>query len=113
MTDTWIPIRSRFELGEFRLTASADKAISSHDIAVALSRHANGDWGDLSDKERAKNDDSLKNGGRLVSLYRNFNGVKFSIVTEADRSATTVLLPEDYQPLIQTNGPEQTRPRTD
>jgi hypothetical protein len=61
-----------------------------------LQRHQAGDWGDVDEHDRQENELSLKNGFRLLSVYHAANGVKFWIITEADRSATTVLLPEDY-----------------
>ena len=99
MTDFWVPIRSRFLLGEFRVTAAADRTLAPLAIANALARHARGDWGDVSEEEREMNEASLQSGGRLVSVYHDDNGTPFSFVTEADRSATTLLLRDDYQPL--------------
>lgn len=61
-----------------------------------MRRHAKGDWGDLDVEDLQANDAALKSGGRLVSSYRTESGTKFWIITEADRSATTVLLPEEY-----------------
>jgi hypothetical protein len=66
------------------------------DIQSALSRHANGDWGDVDETDRKENELSLEKGFRLLSVYKDRNDAKFWIITEADRSATTVLLPEDY-----------------
>ena len=62
----------------------------------ALRRHARGDWGDLDDEDRKANDRALQEGSRLFSAYKTKAGVKFWIITEADRSATTVLLPDEY-----------------
>ena len=61
-----------------------------------LRRHVAGDWGDLDEADRQENEKSLKNGFRLLSAYRSITGIRFWIITEADRSLTTVLLPEDY-----------------
>ena len=66
------------------------------DIPIALGRHAAGDWGDVCEADRRENELSVNQRLRLLSVYRDRNGVKFWIITEADRSATTVLLPEDY-----------------
>jgi hypothetical protein len=55
-----------------------------------------GDWGDLSDDDRKENEFSLVHGFRLLSSYRLRNGVKLWVITEADRSSTTLLLPEEY-----------------
>lgn len=62
----------------------------------ALARHAAGDWGDLCDEDWHTNNEAPKNGARLFSAYHSDDGVKFWIITEADRSVTTVLLPEEY-----------------
>lgn len=64
-------------------------------IHAALDRHHAGDWGDVSPGDKAANDADLKHGGQLLSAYR-WGAIKFWIITEADRSATTVLLPEEY-----------------
>jgi hypothetical protein len=65
-------------------------------MAVALARHSSGDWGDVCEEDRKENDLSLKEGFRLLSVYTTSTGTKLWIITEADRSVTTVLLPEDY-----------------
>ncbi len=65
-------------------------------IESPIARHAAGDWGDLSDEDRAENELSLRQGFRLLSAYHSAAGVKFWIITEADGLATTVLLPEEY-----------------
>ena len=62
----------------------------------ALRRHVYGDWGDLDDEDKAENEFSVENGYRILSSYTSSNGIKFWVITEADRSATTVLLPEEY-----------------
>ncbi len=65
------------------------------DLLAYLQRHLCGDWGELCDEDKAENDFSLKNGFRLMSAYPTPCG-KLWIITEADRSATTFLLPEEY-----------------
>jgi len=62
----------------------------------ALQRHVRGDWGNLDDEDKQANEDALHRGSRLLSSYQTSQNVKFWIITEADRSVTTVLLPEDY-----------------
>lgn len=64
--------------------------------AVLLRRHVSGDWGDLSQSDKVSNDQALTAGGRIFSAYRVTELVKFWVITEADRSATTILLPEEY-----------------
>lgn len=61
-----------------------------------LNRHAAGDWGDLSNDDRRANAEALKDGSRLLSAYHLKDGTKIWIITEVDRSATTVLLPAEY-----------------
>ena len=60
-----------------------------------LERHLNGDWGDPDDEDKAENDFSVKNGFRILSAY-NTPGGRLWVITEADRSVTTFLLPEEY-----------------
>lgn len=61
-----------------------------------LNRHAAGDWGSLSQQERLANAEALREGSRLLSIYQLKDGTTIWIITEADRSATTVLLPAEY-----------------
>ena len=60
-----------------------------------IARHGRGDWGELSPEDRQANAAALKNGWRILSAYR-IQAVRFWVITEADRSVTTVLLPEEY-----------------
>ena len=60
-----------------------------------LERHLSGDWGDLDDEDKAENDFSVKNGFRILSAYDTPSG-RLWVITEADRSVTTFLLPEEY-----------------
>ena len=87
---------SKFPLGQTVITANARDTLHPADIPSALSRHAAGDWGDVGEADRRENELSLEKGFRLLSIYKDRNGTKFWIITEADRSATTVLLSEDY-----------------
>jgi hypothetical protein len=83
-------------LGRVVITANAKDVLHPEDIPIALARHADGDWGELDEHDRRENEVSLAQGLRLLSAYRDRSGRKFWIITEADRSATTILLPEDY-----------------
>ncbi|MFN0007204.1 MAG: plasmid related protein [Planctomycetota bacterium] len=65
-------------------------------MTQALRKHARADWGELCDEDLYANDMALLDGSRLLSSYSTKGGIKFWIITEADRSATTVLLPEEY-----------------
>ena len=86
----------KFSLGQVVITQNALEAIPPGEVRGALARHAGGDWGDLCEEDRRENARSLTEGGRLMSVYRAAEGTKFWIITEADRSVTTVLLPQDY-----------------
>ncbi len=69
--------------------------LSQDDILTALQRHQAGDWGNLPPEDHRANDQARLEGTWILSVYCS-KGVKFWIITEADRSASTVLLPEDY-----------------
>jgi hypothetical protein len=84
-----------FPLGQFVITTNAAHRLTTRDITDGLRRHASGDWGDLCPEDAALNDSSLLTGDRLLSAYGT-GDARFWIITEADRSVTTVLLPEDY-----------------
>ena len=86
----------KFPLGQTVATPGALDALTSDDILAALSRHVRGDWGDCDAEDGAENELSLREGFRLFSVYHSAAGVKFWVITEADRSATTVLLPSEY-----------------
>lgn len=86
----------KFPLGQLLMTPGVRDSIPPSEMMQALRRHARGDWGDLDDEDRQANERALKDGTRLLSAYHSSTGVKFWIITEWDRSATTVLLPEEY-----------------
>ncbi len=88
--------RGLFPLGQVAATANAARTLDNADILRALSRHVGGDWGEVCEADWRANDRALVEGTRLLSVYRTTAGVRFYIITEADRSVTTVLLPEDY-----------------
>lgn len=85
-----------FELGRLLITPAAQAALPPNEVQQSLNRHVAGDWGDLDTADQEENELSLREGFRLFSKYRAGNGIVFYIITEADRSATTILLPEDY-----------------
>ena len=89
-------MKAKFEIGRLVATPNALRAVPQAEVMEALGRHVSGDWGDCSKEDREENELSLREGFRLFSVYRTKDGTKFWIITEADRSATTVLLPEDY-----------------
>jgi len=89
---------ARFELGQTVITPGAEEAleIAGQTAIEFLRRHVAGDWGELSDEEVTENDLSLEQGSRLLSRYETSKGERLWIITEADRSATTILLPIEY-----------------
>lgn len=86
----------KFLFGQTVITPGALNVLSAEVVRVSLARHGNGDWGELCAEDKQQNDRALTHGGRLFSAYVDKNGVKFWIITEADRSATTILLPSEY-----------------
>lgn len=88
----------RFSLGQIVATPGALRAleISGEEPFHFLYRHASGDWGELDEEDTRENELSLREGLRLLSAYRLNSGDKLWIITEADRSVTTLLLPEEY-----------------
>ncbi len=86
---------SRFLLGQLLTTGNAAMRLSTEEVLTGLRRHACGDWGDLCPEDTLSNDAALRDGRRLFSAY-GFGKNRFWVITEADRSVTTVLLPEDY-----------------
>lgn len=95
MNTSNIPI-AVFRLGRIVATPTALAELSQEDILTGIQRHQAADWGDLDEADRQENELSLQRGFRLLSVYHGKNGTKFYLITEADRSVTTVLLPEDY-----------------
>ena len=85
-----------FSLGRLLITSNASSELNPADVLSAIERHVVGDWGELCAEDKAVNDDAILDGSRILSAYRDRDGVKFWVITEADRSATTVLLPDDY-----------------
>jgi hypothetical protein len=89
--------KAKFSLGFVVTTLNARETLNQIDVLVALVRHERGDWGDMCAEDRQTNNEALQSGeGRLFSAYRDRNDVNFWIITESDRSKTTILLPEDY-----------------
>jgi hypothetical protein len=85
-----------FPFGALVITAAAEAALDQASVVQSLRRHLTCDWGDLDPEDRAVNERALKEGKRLFSAYSAADGTRFYIITEPDRSYTTVLLPEDY-----------------
>lgn len=91
---------ARFELGRVAQTRGVANEVPTIEVLIALARHVRGDWGDMDAEDCQANEDALLHGGRVLSAYwlsvDAENQVRVYIITEADRSATTVLLPEEY-----------------
>jgi hypothetical protein len=87
-----------FALGETFITPGAQEVleIAGETAIQFLRRHMSADWGEVSEDDAKENELSLKEGFRLLSAYRTVKGQKIWIITEADRSATTILLPSEY-----------------
>ena len=88
----------RFRLGMVLITPGAILAlVEANQSALALlERHAYGDWGELAPEDWQANEDALQEGTRLLSAYPLTTGERIWVITEWDRSATTVLLPSEY-----------------
>ena len=87
-----------FPLGKSLATPAALEAIdrAGQSPSDFLHRHALCDWGEVCPSDRELNDLALDEGTRVLSAYRTSKDVRIWIITEADRSATTILLPEEY-----------------
>lgn len=89
---------AKLELGQIVATPGALAALeeSGEQPGDLLRRHASGDWGELSEEDRKENEFPLVHGFRLLSSYTLSSGTTIWVITEADRSSTTLLLPEEY-----------------
>ena len=87
-----------FPLGAITLTEGAAAALQStkQSPEQLLARHSFGDWGELDDEDWERNNHALENALRLLSAYRLRDNTKIWVITEWDRSGTTVLLPDEY-----------------
>ena len=88
----------KFSAGQLVATPGALEALaqSGQTPDFFLDKHLNGDWGDIDDEDRLMNEQALRNGQRLLSAYTTLKGVRIWIITEADRSSTCILTPEEY-----------------
>ena len=87
-----------FELGELAATPNAMAAIITagkkpNDFLV---RHVAGDWSEMAEEDRATNSNAVLRGGRIFSSYAVSRDVRIWVITEADRSVTSILLPSEY-----------------
>jgi hypothetical protein len=88
----------RFRLGKVLATPGAMEALedANESADTFIRRHQRGDWGDLSDDDKQENEFSIGNRLRIFSAYHTNQKVKLWVITEADRSSTTILLPSEY-----------------
>ena len=91
----------QFELGGLYATRGVQQFSETHKdfdefVRKSLNRHIHCDWGELCDEDKELNDDALKNGERLLSKYDYDKNTSIYIITEWDRSATTILFPSEY-----------------
>jgi hypothetical protein len=92
------------QLGQVVMTPGAAEAVGPIEMLTLLARHVSGDWGAVDEEDRATNDDAAKTGGRILSAYpidpalpcKGYGDNCLWIITEADRSVTTILLPDEY-----------------
>jgi len=87
-----------FPLGQMVATPGALDALqaASQTPLDFIKRHASGDWGDVCEEDAESNNEALWNDERIFSVYRTADGEKLYVITEADRSSTCVLLPDEY-----------------
>ncbi len=87
---------AKFNSGKVVITPGVALELRPSEIYLSLLRHLTGDWGELCDEDKAENEFSLDCDGRLLSRYSTESGTKVWIITEWDRSITTILLPSEY-----------------
>ena len=95
-------VKSMFEIGRLVATPGASEAVFDERLMACLQRHCALDWGEVDKEDWVSNDEAVAGGGRLLSVYRidpdkpPIGNSRLWIITEADRSATTFLLPDEY-----------------
>jgi hypothetical protein len=106
-TNTTTQAEPRFELGELCYTPGALDVMQRYQVSPfqLIARHVAGDWGDVCPEDAQTNEEALQEGSRIFSVYvlppplsegETLAAAKVWIITEADRSVTTILLPEEY-----------------
>jgi hypothetical protein len=93
-----IPNNPLFKLGRVLLTPGAIEVLNASGQSpwLFLARHLRGDWGDIDAEDKRLNDEAVRDGSRIFSSYKAATGAKLWVITEADRRATTILLPGEY-----------------
>ncbi len=87
---------AKFSLGRVVATPGVLASVPREEINDALNRHVHGDWGVMPEEDQRTNELALNGGDRIFSAYLSSTRIKFWIITERDRSATTILLPSEY-----------------
>jgi hypothetical protein len=90
--------KAKFPLGQIVATPGALDLLqeSGENAAKFLDRHAQGDYGEVCEEDRMLNDQAIANGSRILSAYRTAKSERLWIITEADRSSTCLLRPDEY-----------------
>jgi len=102
MTTKTIKVASKFELGQLVWSRGVNDEVAKNEdfakfVLASFRRHASGDWGDMCQEDKAENELALKQGNlRIFSAYQAEGLPKIWVITGADRSATTILFPEEY-----------------
>jgi hypothetical protein len=91
----------KFNPGQLVMTRGVNDLIANNEefakhVILSLKRHVAGDWGNVCDEDRVANEFALQHGERLFSVYEREGLPKIWIITECDRSVTTVLFPDEY-----------------
>lgn len=86
----------KFSLGRVVCTIGAHADFSMEEMILCLNRHMHGEWGDLSEDDKEANELAIEFGDRILSSYKFPDGRVLWLITEADRSVTTILRPKDY-----------------
>jgi len=91
-------VRPLFSLGQCVATPGALAALEDAGQTPAdfLDRHVQGDWGTIHPGDKGANEQALQDGDRIFSVYTTSKGVKLWVITEADRTSTCILLPDEY-----------------
>ena len=87
---------AKFEIGRLLITPGALQKIAPEEVKESIGRHLSGDWGEVCEDDSVLNDWAMENNERMLSAYRSRAGERFWVITEADRSVTTILLPSEY-----------------
>ena len=88
--------KARFRCGQLCATPAALDKVGRAGLIRLLELHLSGDWGDTCESDARANEEALRSGNRIISWYQVSKELRIMIITEADRSATTILLPGEY-----------------